>query len=594
MPGVVVGVLSLLSFLLLARFCILSDFRYLAVTRIQDDSFYYLQPAWMFKETGHFTFDGQTPTYGFQPLWMLLLAGLSYFTADKVTFVRASLVLGAFFYCATGFLLYRLSRRWTAGWRTLIAPALWLINPALISIYTTGKENALYAFLLVAVILCTYRMLERTNRAVAHVLYGGLCGLLILSRVNSLVAAALLILATFIFTHAREQRERRLQIVLTMVGLGVVLLPWIAYSGMALGSIFPNSGTQKLIGAKAALMLYLSQLLPFLPLKWLTVFLSPDERLFLQAPDQLALPSISSALSYLLLYIPRISIGSWVDKMIASLRQSRLDLLLLPYTIVFFGLIASFSYGLFVQIRKLKSRSTMVITTLRSHIPVVILFLFALINASANSLLLPNHIYYATWYAVPETLSCVLLAAYAGTLAFGPTLPARTRYIVAIAALVLVSSPISSLYRDLSPQPYRREGASLPEVWEAHFWIDQHLPVGARIGAMSSGLLGYVTDDRVVVNLDGLANSPDYVTTVWRQHMLYSRGLAPHDALWDYIRAKGIQYLANPEWDATLGKQPFLGTVPVDNYDIVYRGSNLIDWGEAEGPRRFVIVRLRY
>src|SRR5919108_5553721 len=91
-PGLVVGVICLLSLLLQVRFFILSDFRYLALTRVQDDSFYYLQPAWMFKETGQFTFDGETPTYGFQPLWMLLLTGLSFFAADKVAFLREALV----------------------------------------------------------------------------------------------------------------------------------------------------------------------------------------------------------------------------------------------------------------------------------------------------------------------------------------------------------------------------------------------------------------------------------------------------------------------------------------------------------------------
>src|SRR5262245_52879031 len=53
----------------------LSDTYQLAAT-VQDDSFYYIVPAFNLKSAGFFTFDGRNPTYGFQPLYMLLLGGL--------------------------------------------------------------------------------------------------------------------------------------------------------------------------------------------------------------------------------------------------------------------------------------------------------------------------------------------------------------------------------------------------------------------------------------------------------------------------------------------------------------------------------------
>jgi hypothetical protein len=142
---------------------------------------------------------------------------------------------------------------------------------------------------------------------------------------------------------------------------------------------------------------------------------------------------------------------------------------------------------------------------------------------------------------------------------------------------------------------YRHGGGSLQEVWEARPWILDHVPANARIGAMSSGLLGYLLiNDRTVVNLDGLANSPDFVRRIWRSHMLYASGLAAEDPLWAYVREQRIEYIANAEVIAGLGRRPFLGIVPPANYEVLYQGDDPIYWGDPEGPRRFVVVRLHY
>ena len=47
-----------------------SDIDSLAIS-IQDDSYYYLLPAFNLKTYGFFTFDGEHETYGFQPLYAL-------------------------------------------------------------------------------------------------------------------------------------------------------------------------------------------------------------------------------------------------------------------------------------------------------------------------------------------------------------------------------------------------------------------------------------------------------------------------------------------------------------------------------------------
>ena len=86
--SVVIG-LCLLSFALQVNILLFTDIQILATTWIQDDSFYYWQAAWMFKDVGFFTFDGLNSTYGFQPLWTLILTALAYPSPDKVSFLRA-------------------------------------------------------------------------------------------------------------------------------------------------------------------------------------------------------------------------------------------------------------------------------------------------------------------------------------------------------------------------------------------------------------------------------------------------------------------------------------------------------------------------
>ncbi len=149
--------------------------------------YYYLQPAWNFSRSGVFTFDGEHPTYGFQPLWMVVLAVLARVSPDKLFFLRASVALGGLFFCLTGVALYRLARGWLSGWRAAIAPVLWTANYSLIAVYITGKENALLRLPLRA------RMRLHSARAIfdpaERLDRGDVLGLMVLSRVNAVIPA---------------------------------------------------------------------------------------------------------------------------------------------------------------------------------------------------------------------------------------------------------------------------------------------------------------------------------------------------------------------------------------------------------------------
>src|SRR4030067_294918 len=93
-----------------------AHFGELALDRLEDDSFYYLQPAWDFAARRFFTFDGENPTYGFQPLWMLALTFQAAFVPDKIAFLRAAVGLGGLLFSVTGVGLFLPTPRCTGAW----------------------------------------------------------------------------------------------------------------------------------------------------------------------------------------------------------------------------------------------------------------------------------------------------------------------------------------------------------------------------------------------------------------------------------------------------------------------------------------------
>jgi len=583
-PQFAAGILCLIIFSLLCGYFLLSDIHSLAV-RMTDDSYYYFQPAWMFSKTGQFTTNGETLTYGFQPLWTLCLAVVALFMPNKEIFLRAGLLLAAFFYCGTGFLLYRLCREWMGRWQALIAPAIWLINPPLIDVFTDGKENALHAFLLVALLSLAYSFVKGKRSPAHFILFGALSGLLFLSRFNSGIAIAVLTIMFLRFMPAKAG-ERIRGILYAALPAVFITVPWLIYSSVALGSVFPNSGTVKLLFVKPNLALYLSQKIPFLRVDWFVPFLSLKERLWLRVPDQV-FPSVSGTFSYLARFIRGKSLGFW-------------NPYLIPVLILFI-------ICLCVWLVRPKSVRTVAIVSasLRYHLPIWAIFFYAILNTGVNALLLFRYLYWGIWYAVPEMLSCVLLAA--GVAAFtinsldrmiglrplwhGLGKPMKVCSVAIIAALLLVV-PVMRVAAHLRPASYKGTPGWQEAAWGAHFWMNQHIPRGAKVGGWGSGLIGYFAEGPIVVNLDGLANSPKFVSSVYRDSVLYDNGLTDRNATWEYIQEIGISYAADWVYVNDLGSQPFMGAIPQENYKVVYMTSAIS--GSESQPRCYVIVKLSY
>jgi hypothetical protein len=233
---------------------------------VHDDSFYYLLPAWQFSTYGYFTFDGLHKTYGFQPLYMLLLTGLSIVLPSIETVFRVGLCVNATLHAATGVMVglaVDAALPAVAGalrqLASLLAGGIYLLG---LNLYTNNvllKETPLAAFLYVLVILCLLRALSRLpgRSVLTDLAIGTLLGCLILAR---LLPASLLAVGVMLVV-AGVCLSRRSTVVISVAML-VPLVIWAIYAKISFGHILPTSFLVKSEGGLLAAAQYWRALAP--------------------------------------------------------------------------------------------------------------------------------------------------------------------------------------------------------------------------------------------------------------------------------------------------------------------------------------------
>jgi hypothetical protein len=595
-PKGMVAALAAILFLLIFRFVAGSDFRELALNRFQDDSYYYLQPAWQFLAKGFFTFDGLNPTYGFQPLWMLVLAVQAVFTPDKIDFIRMAALLGGGFYCLAGVALFYLSRTWLPGWRAVIAPAFWLANPPLASLYITGKENALYAFLLIAAAAIVARTADGAWSRRSAFATGIITGLMMLARVNALVPAALLLGVLFAF-EGGGWRGKWARLSWTALGIGAMVIPWAIYAQVSFGTVFPNSGSAKLIGGWAGAAVAVHAWLPWMPASVFNGALPATEKIFFAHPDSITIPTLDIAKPFFLDYLPDLSMGFWKDEVLGHVMPYRAKFILLVSAVI---LVSGWIAMQCLRLRRKLTRFTSVSPSTQGAAVLAALLLAAGLNGLANWFLLPAYLYWASWYAVPETIAFILLAATAfGVLADWLLRVAPPKWKwgahVSMAALAVAAFAIGAIrtvegWAPVAYDPARN--VTQAEVYTGVLWMNDHIPARTRVGSFSAGLLGYFAKGFTVINLDGLANTPEFVATLLPKHILYARELAPDTPLRQYLLDSGITYLANYDPLDRIQSRNFMGLVNGNGSRLLFLGTQDIIWGPGEPVRRFGVVEI--
>lgn len=226
-----------------------------------DDSFYSLGIARNIAAGTGWTHDGIHVTNGFQPLYVFLMVPFYWLLPTQAYLVPVlALVLQSVLNVLTGLLLYRLLDH-TLGWQgAFLSLVCWCLSPYIIS-GVNGLETPIQAFLIV---LTSYHyvlhwrpvlLLGPSGRArnSAALALGAALGLLALTRIDSLIfaAAVLLDLCARMILGARHGKQRwshaARSAALLGVSLLVIVLPWFLSSYFITGKVaFESGGANRL------------------------------------------------------------------------------------------------------------------------------------------------------------------------------------------------------------------------------------------------------------------------------------------------------------------------------------------------------------
>jgi len=471
--------------------CWRSDYHALALS-IPDDTYYFLLPAFRFRDSGFFTFDGIHSTYGFEPLWELVLGALGLITRDREVFLRLALFVPHVLRALTAWVLFitaldaRPSRahppNLVAG---LLAAHLFLLNWPFRDRSTLGMENALYALLLALVLrLCLNArpgQLASNRRSLAA---GIAIGLLPLTRLGVPTLAVALAVGVVLARQA-SARPRWMA-----TGCALVDGAWSLYAFHAFGAVFPVSGAIKLEATLGSFR----------------------ERGFLdQVPDMLRLTA-----RYLIEAL-RMSFG-WASRFgEGGAARTRI----LP---------AILSAVLVASLARRGSRSRGVPMTRRA--------LACAGAATAGMAAVPGllwgwheGLFDLYWYIVE--LPVLVPLVLASTVCVRRT--ATTILAVVLGALFVTDAVGAARTPSALREPAPHEDWQ-NVILRATLYANDALALSpaVKVGAHNAGLAGYFSKG-TLVNLDGLANNSIF----WHTRAGRSRP--------EYVRNEGIRYLIDPE-----------------------------------------------
>jgi hypothetical protein len=235
---------------ILILFAILNLFSFLTasteplINLFDDDAYYYFTIARNFSETGRLSFDGQTLTNGFQPLWFFLLLPLFLVVHDPLLVLRCVGVLCTLLSLLAGWLALRYLQRHSLLPFTLGAT---LSLYVLFSLGVTGMETALVFPLVMTSLLLVERFLASQSSIQAlrlSVALGLSLAALLLARLDAIWLVAALLGGAWLL-HFRT----RIKLLLIASGIPTLsLLLYLLSNHLLFGNLMPTSGTAKSLG----------------------------------------------------------------------------------------------------------------------------------------------------------------------------------------------------------------------------------------------------------------------------------------------------------------------------------------------------------
>jgi len=579
-------ILVTISFVIQLIFIFLSDKNYLITEWFTDDSYYYLQAAYNFKHYKFFTFDGINITYGFQPLWMILCTIISILSSSKSSFFYEIIIFASIIYTVTGILLFKFSSMLWKNQIKYIPSLIWLFNGDLIQIFTSGKENVL-AVMLIVIILIIWG--EKNNTIIIRdiIWLGILSGLLILTRVNTIIF--LPIILWLILTSIRKNKFLNVFLFLSL--FLIIIIPWIIYSYTNFRTIFPTSGNVKLHGVSSSWLLNIKEIIPIDEVIPIEKLLTQFELKLFKSGISHSPPEPLNYMLYVFRYLPITILGFGIYGILKT--NYFVWKKILEFVFYLQTIIVLITIGI-ISVKKKISFSKICFSLKNIPLALKIITVFAVLNSMVNFIFLSKYIQYANWYAFPEILALIFLTTY-----FLSKMDPKIRLInfinnsSSMLRIISVLFGIIFLVRMCPKTFYERENWN-SQMWKGKEWIEMNVSKGTKIGAWSSGALGYWLKDYQIINLDGLINSPDFANETLKDQILFGYKLSNKNLMWEYIKRNNIKFIANSYFIDERYLDYFHWTIPKENYTVLFTGTKSIDWNEPQGKRKYYIIKLKY
>lgn len=210
-----------------------------------EDSYYIFTSAWHLALGHGFSVDGIHPTNGVQPLITILYTPFFYLIHDRWLALRWTFVLNGLIVAADtvmiAFIVASL-RRSSAAPRIsesapVIAAAIWALSMSFLLQNTNGLERGLTLVLLMASLL-VHRSLRSKPSSSRSMWFGILLGLLVLSRVDSV----LIVLVFAVYDLIRGSGRRVGFVFVYGTAAFLVSAPWWIYNVVVFHNLMPISG----------------------------------------------------------------------------------------------------------------------------------------------------------------------------------------------------------------------------------------------------------------------------------------------------------------------------------------------------------------
>ena len=221
-------------------------FPFLSEKPLSEDGFYSLAVSWNIASGYGITYNGKTPTTGFQPLSVFINSLLAFiiilFGGDKYAFLRAVIILSSVIQIVFAILIYlvasKLSSNTNKKMLLIVSLLSVLFNFKLFLHFVNGLETGMY----LTGLACFIFFFLRTNQKVfdyrSCVLLGLFAGLLMLVRADFLVIFILFLIILMIFRYISIRGA-----ILIIAMSVLVTIPWLVYVFSVTGKLVSSSIT---------------------------------------------------------------------------------------------------------------------------------------------------------------------------------------------------------------------------------------------------------------------------------------------------------------------------------------------------------------